>query len=146
MGDTDPCTAALRYHCFTFLAMLLSVSILSDLYILVNYNNIRPYMLSIQTWCSDDFESGCIFVASRVPTNVVPCGKAARLSIISILYQFHLNYAIDTIYGPYMAQSCLRRSKNAITVSQFTDALQRTWLESRGFRQGRIPALPSRLG
>ncbi|KAL4975364.1 hypothetical protein BDW66DRAFT_167144 [Aspergillus desertorum] len=45
-----------------------------------------------------------------------------------------------------MAQSCLRQSTRAITVRQFTDALQRTWLESRRFRQGRISALPGKLG
>ncbi|KAL4872678.1 PP-loop family-domain-containing protein [Aspergillus spectabilis] len=44
-----------------------------------------------------------------------------------------------------MAASCLLRSKiaGAVTTTQFTDLLQRTWLESRRFRQGRTtPILP----
>ncbi|KAL5341573.1 PP-loop family-domain-containing protein [Aspergillus crustosus] len=48
-----------------------------------------------------------------------------------------------------MAASCLLRSKSAsaVTIPQFTDLLQRTWLDSRRFRQGRTtPVLPRRLG
>ncbi|RDW62956.1 tRNA lysidine(34) synthetase [Aspergillus mulundensis] len=45
-----------------------------------------------------------------------------------------------------MAQSCLLRSKSVITVPQFTDALQRTWLESRRFRPRTVSALPRKLG
>ncbi|KAL4887481.1 PP-loop family-domain-containing protein [Aspergillus karnatakaensis] len=48
-----------------------------------------------------------------------------------------------------MAVPCVLRSTGAgaITVPQFTDLLQRTWLESRRFRQGRATSgLPRRLG